>query len=409
MNTTNSRLTRRSFLQGALLAPVGVALTPALAGQVAAATADAAPESTPVPTRKLGRNGPAVSMLIFGGDMPAYSPEHLDVGWSLGIRYFDTASAYGNGNDELKVAEWLTRYPERRKDLFLVSKNHPRQGPEQLLDMIDRRLDRCKTSYLDLYFIHGINPREYGQDSLDWPKSDVFKKVAEKLKSSGKVRMVGFSCHDDRAPEYLAAAAAGGFLDAIMVKYTPFYVKGGDFDKALDACHEAGIGLVAMKTLRNAADVPKRLPEFDKLGLTTHQALLQAVWSDPRITAVCNRMQNVDNIQTSVAAVRAYKGPLKIAEMELLKETMLANRRAICPGCPSCNQQGAALEFAFSDISRFVMYYEQDGDVGARDRYQELTAAQRDASTVDLVALREACHFKTDYPEIVRRAERYFA
>ena len=25
-----------------------------------------------------------------------------------------------------------------------------------------------------------------------------------------------------------------------------------------------------MKTLRNAVDVPKRLPEFDKLGLSTH-------------------------------------------------------------------------------------------------------------------------------------------
>jgi len=409
MNAKASPLTRRNFLRGALLAPMGVALAPALAGSARAATGEAGVDSTPVPTRKLGRNGPAVSMLIFGGDMPAYSPEHLDVGWSLGIRYFDTASGYGNGNDELKVADWLTKYPERRKDLFLVSKDHPRQGPEQLLDMIDRRLERCKTSYLDLYFIHGINPQEYGDSSLDWPKSDAFKQVVEKLKSSGKVKMVGFSCHDDRAPQYLTAAAEGGFLDAIMVKYTPFYVKGGDFDKALDACHQAGIGLVAMKTLRNAADAPKRLPEFDKLGLTTHQALLQAVWSDPRITAVCNRMQNVDNIQTSVAAIRAYKGPLKIAQMELLRQTMLASRRALCPGCPSCNQQGAALELAFSDIARYVMYYEQDGNVQARDSYQKLTAAQRNAAAVDLVALRDACHFKTDYPEIIRRAERYFA
>jgi len=55
------------------------------------------------------------------------------------------------------------------------------------------------------------------------------------------------------------------------------------------------------------------------------------------------------------------------------------------------------------------MYYEQDGNVQARDSYQKLTAAQRNAAAVDLVALRDACHFKTDYPEIIRRAERYFA
>jgi uncharacterized protein len=166
---------------------------------------------------------------------------------------------------------------------------------------------------------------------------------------------------------------------------------------------------VAMKTLRNAADAPKRLPEFDKLGLTTHQALLQACWSDPRIAAVCNRMQNVDNVQTSVAAVRGYKAPLKMAQIELLRETILACRSPMCPGCPSCNQAGAELDFAFGDISRYVMYYEQDGDLRAREQYHQLSTTHRDASGVDLAALRDACRFKTDYPEIIRRAERYFA
>lgn len=392
-----------------MIAPVGLALAPAMAANAENAGKSSTAAAPPVPTRKLGRNGPEVSMLIFGGDMPAYSPEHLDIGWSLGIRYFDTASRYGGSNDELKVAQWLAKYPERRKDLFLVSKDHPRNGPEDLLEQIDRRLERCQTSYLDLFFIHGINTREYGADSLNWPKSDALKKVAEKLKNSGKVKMVGFSCHDPQAPQFLSAAAEGGFLDAVMVKYTPFFEKGGAFDKALDACHAAGIGLVAMKTLRNAADAPKRLPEFDKLGLTTHQALLQAVWSDPRISAVCNRMENSDNVESSVAAVRAYKAPLKIAQLELLRETILASRSPMCPGCPACNQRGAELDLAFADISRFVMYYEQDGNLQARELYHQLAAAHRDASGVDLAALRDACQFKTDYPAIIRRAERYFA
>jgi predicted aldo/keto reductase-like oxidoreductase len=409
MKTPNSNLSRRNFLRNAMIAPAGLALVSSFSAKAEDAPKTSADAPPPVPTRKLGKNGPEVSMLIMGGDLPAYSPEHLDVGWSLGIRYFDTASMYGGGNDELKVAQWLTKYPERRKDLFLVSKDHPRQGPEQLLEQIDRRLERCKTSYLDMFFIHGINAREYGEDSLNWPKSDALKKVAEKLKSSGKVKMIGFSCHDAQANEYLTAAAQGGFLDAIMVKYTPFFTKGDGFDKALDACHDAGIGLIAMKTLRNAADAPKRLPEFDKLGLTMHQALLQACWSDPRISAVCNRMQNADNIQTSVAAVRGYKGPLKMAQMELLRETLLASRRAMCPGCPSCDKIGAELDFAFGDISRFVMYYEQDGDLRAREQYHQLPAVHRDASSVDLAALRDACQFKVDYPEIIRRAERYFA
>jgi predicted aldo/keto reductase-like oxidoreductase len=408
MKTRISSLSRRHFIKSAVAAPLGAALVP---GAIAADEQAPAPAKAagPVPTRKLGKSGREVSMIILGGDMPAYNADYLDLGWTMGIRYFDTAAGYGNGKDETQVAQFLAKYPERRKELFLVSKDHPRQGPEQLLTMIDNRLKKIGTEYLDLYFIHGINPREYGDDSLNWPKSDEFKKVAEKLKSSGKCKMVGFSCHDARKAEYLAAAAEGGFLDAIMVQYTPFFTKGDDFDKGLQACHDKGIGLIAMKTLRNASDVPKRLPEFDKLGLTTHQALLQAVWSDPRISAVCNRPQNADNMQSSVKASREYKGPLKTAQLDLLHQTILAGRPAFCPGCPSCNQLGAASMFAFTDIARYVMYYEQDGNVGARDLYEALPAAHRDASQVDLAALRDGCKFKTDYPEIMRRAERYFA
>ena len=155
--------------------------------------------------------------------------------------------------------------------------------------------------------------------------------------------------------------------------------------------------------------MPKRLPELDKLGLTTHQAVLHSAWSDPRISVICNMIDNVDQMTSSTAAARSYKAPLKFAHMELLKETLLAGRRTMCTGCPSCEAFAKQTGFAFHDIARFVTYYEQDGNIEARDYYQALPASVRDASQVDLAALRDGCHAKTDYPEIIRRAERYFA
>ena len=403
---------RRSFLKSTLTLPVALAAAPGLmvsAASAADAAATTAAAGDALPRRQLGKNGPQVTMLCMGGMMSALSPDYLDIAWSMGIRYFDTADCYIKGQSEKIVAQWLAKYPERRKEIFLVSKDHPHKGPEQLLEMIDTRLAACGTTYLDAFYIHGLGPREYGADSLNWPKSDAYKKVAEQLKSSGKVKMVGFSCHDGRLPDYLNATAEGGFLDIIMLAFNPFYPKGGPLDKALDACHEKGIGLVAMKTMRSTKDVPKRLPELDKLGLTTHQAILHAAWSDPRISVVCNMIDNVDQMQSSTAAARSYKEPLKFAHLELLRETILAGRRTMCTGCPACEQWAARTEFAFHDIARFVTYYEQDGNPEARGYYQALAPEHRDAARVDLAALRDACHFKTDYPEIVRRAERYFA
>jgi aryl-alcohol dehydrogenase-like predicted oxidoreductase len=407
---------RRRFLKTTLQVPVALAATPALLAQsespaesASPGTAGAPTASGPLPLRPLGRNGPKVTMLNMGGMMPALSPQYLDMAWSMGIRYLDTADCYLKGKSEKIVGQWLAKYPERRQELFLVSKDHPRQGPQQLLEMIDRRLEACGTSYLDAFYVHGIGGREYGDASLDWPRSDAFRKVADQLKSSGKVKMVGISCHDPRLIDYLNATAEGGFLDIVMLQYTPFFEKGGALDRALDALHEKGIALVAMKTMRNTKDVPKRLPELDQLGLTTHQGVLHACWSDPRIASICNMIDNVDQMQSSTAAARSYKKPLEMAQLEALKQAVLAARPTLCPGCPSCSAFAASSTLALQDIARFVTYYEHDGNLEAREFYHELPRSARNSDGIDLATLRDQCAYHVDYPSLMRRAEHYFA
>jgi uncharacterized protein len=411
MRENKLQTSRRHFLKTTLTLPVTLAAVPAIITQnTSAEDKPATAAAALLPKRQMGKSGPQATMLCLGGMEQALSPDYLDIAWSLGIRYFDTADCYLNGRSEKIFARWLAKYPERRQEIFLVSKDHPHQGPKQLLEMIDRRLEACGTKYLDAFYIHGIGPGEYGDASLNWPRSDEFKKAAETLKSSGKVKMVGFSCHDGRLNDYLNAAAQGGFLDIIMLRYSPFFKKGEAFDQALDAAHQAGIALVAMKTLRSAGkDIPKRVPEFDKLGLTTHQTMLHAVWSDPRISVACCQLDNVGQMQQGAAAAASYKTPLKLAHLNLLRETLLASRRTFCPGCPSCDAFAAASEFALLDIARFVAYYEQDGLVEAREFYHALLAVARNANGVDLAALRDRCAFGVDYPEIVKRAERNFA
>ncbi len=411
MQENKLQTSRRHFLKTSLALPAVLAAGPTVITPSAIA-ADAPTPGTAsdvLPKRQLGKSGPPATMLCLGGMEQALSPDYIDIAWSMGIRYFDSADCYLGGRSEKIFGQWIAKYPERRKEIFLVSKDHPHQGPKQMLEMIDRRLDACGTKYLDAFYIHGIGPREYGDASLEWPKSDEFKKVAETLKSSGKVKMVGFSCHDGRLNDYLTAAAQGGFVDIIMLKYTPFFTKGDTFDQAMDAAYKAGIALVAMKNMRNTSDVPKRVPEFDKLGLTTHQAVLHAVWSDPRISVACVQQDNVGQLQECTAAARSYKTPLKTAHINQLKEIILASRRTLCPGCPSCDAFAATSEFALLDIARYVTYYEQDGHAGAREQYYALPESARNAAGVDLAALRDRCAFRVDYPEIVKRARRCFA
>ena len=242
--------------------------------------------------------------------------------------------------------------------------------------MIDTRLAACGTTYLDAFYIHGIGTREYGEDSAELAEERRLqenRRGAEKFRQGENGRLLLPRRAADRLFERRGGRRISGHHHAPVQSVFP---KGGPFDKALDAAHKAGIGLVAMKTMRSTKDVPKRLPEFDKLGLTTHQAVLHAAWSDPRISVVCNMIDNVDQMQSSTAAARSYKEPLKFAHMELLKETILAGRRTMCTGCPACEAvRQRRSDFAFQDIARFVTYYEQDGNTEARDYYQALAAA----------------------------------
>jgi predicted aldo/keto reductase-like oxidoreductase len=404
MKNPVDQVSRREILQG-----IGAVGAVVLAAGTLKATEENQADTKLLPTRKLGRNGPMLPMLALGGDMqPGAAMRMINTGWSLGMRYFDTAQMYGQQHEEAIYRQWFAAHPERRKEVFLVSKDYPKQkGPEQLLEMIDKRLEALGTDYLDLYFIHQLCPEVYGDESVNWGKSDVFRKVAETLKASGKVKLVGFSCHG--GPEYIQNAADGGFLDALMVQYTPFYERGGAFDKALTDCHKKGIGLIAMKTLRHAGEVPKRLPEFEKLGLTTHQAILHAVWSDPRISAICNSVGNSDQMKSSIAAAHGYQKPLDVSMLDRLRDVVLASRRTLCPGCASCDSMVASTPYAFRDISRYVTYYEQDNNRQSRSLYQGLPERSRDFSGVDLTALRDGCAFGIDYPAIAARAERYFA
>lgn len=401
---------RRQFLgAAALAAPALLAGTGAARAARAATTATGATGADPLPQRRLGRHGPEVTILSIGGMMKALSPEYYEFAWAMGIRYFDNADCYLNGESERILGKWLAQHPGRRKELFLVTKDHPLQGPRQLLDQIDARLAACGTDYADLFLIHGLGPKKYAKESVEWPKSREFHETCDKLKASGKAKMVGFSVHDPELIEILNNAAAGGFVDAIMLRYNPFFTKGDDLDRALDACHAKGIGLIAMKGMRALPEVPKRVPDLDRRGLTTHQAVLHAIWSDPRMSAVCSSLENIQQMEQNAAAARSYRQPLDAAGHAALREAAALGRFALCPGCPACRQAARETPFAFDDITRFVAYYEQDGTLEARDFYRALAAAHRDPTGFDLVALRDRCQFHVDYPAIVGRARRYFA
>lgn len=331
-------LSRRDFIKTSVAGSVALTSGKLFADQCQTSE-DKSAVHPPLPTRPLGKTGVEVCSLTLAGHMVIHGPDFFDLAWAQGIRYFDTADCYKGGQSERDIGQWLLKRPEVRKDLFLVSKDHPHEGPQQLLTMIDKRLETLKTDYIDLFFIHGLGPREYGADAINWPKSKELKEVVKKLKKSGKIKFFGFSCHDQEKLQLLNTSAEGGFIDAIMVAFSPFvnpWLKPTDegekipndmdtfdeFHRALDRCHQAGIGLVSMKELRNVNRMPKSIAGFEQMNYSTHQLVLHAVWSDPRIASVCSWMEDEQQLLENCQTARNFphQKPFTQKQMEKLKK-----------------------------------------------------------------------------------------
>lgn len=403
---------RRAFLQaGALTAAAASVVGAGSLGAPGFAQAQE-PEKKPaeMPRRPLGKTGVDVTIVNQGTWRASGLDRLIRLAYANGVRTFDTAASYGS---EPNFKKWFAEAPEVRKEIFLVSKTAAR-SPDHFIKSLDDRLEATGTDHLDLYFWHAMGDHK---EDVNFTKSPEWAKAVDAIKKSGKAKFVGFSTHNVRRAEIIQAAAEGKSTDAIMVQYSPFIAKDSPLNKALDAAHEAGIGLISMKQsagqfgagrgmptpLQEAVD--KLAPMLKERGITPFQGLLQAIWTDPRMATVCVTMNNVGNLRENVDAARAF-APLKAAELEQLHRASLAANPTLCRDCDGRCAEAAGTEARLGDLTRYLTYHEHHGYRSeARRQYAELTDRERDWQGADLEAARDACPSKLDFARLLREAD----
>jgi predicted aldo/keto reductase-like oxidoreductase len=398
---------RRGFLgtgAGALAAAAALGeMHPAAAQQQPSPGAARATQSAVLPKRKLGKTGVEVSILNYGTWRSSGLDRLLALAWARGVRYVDTAKSYGT---EPAIGRWLQSKPEMRKDLFLVTKDHP-GTPGDLIRRLDERLAALQTDYVDLIFIHALGDHDFATE-VEWPRSREFKETAEAIRKSGKAKFVGFSTHHARRPEILQAAVEGGFVDAIMLQCNPWIAQEDAMNRALDACHKAGIGLISMKQVAghwNLREIARRLPELKEKKLTPYQGLLHAIWSDERFSSVCVSMRNTDQIRENTQAAQGFQ-PMMRAQIDRLRDACIAAGPTLCASCDGRCGRAAGTTAELGNLTRLLTYHEHHGyRAEARRLYGELAEAARDWKGADLEAARQACPNHLDFASLLPRAD----
>jgi len=346
MTIKDNNWSRRKFLKTAGAAGVGSIIAPMTR------LAKASEKHETVPTRPFGNTGAQVSILSLGGTVDTGSNQLMlrqAVKW--GVTYWDTAPSYSWGRSEAGFGKYLAKYPEDRKKIFLVTKSSAWTTKGMTRDL-HSSLDKMKTDYIDLYFVHGISSiGDMDEDTKAW---------AEKAKAAGKIRFFGFSTHSNME-QCLLEGAKLGWIDGIMMTYNYRLMHTDDMRRAVDACVKAGIGLTAMKTqgggqVRTDSETELKLAgRFIQKGFTDAQAKLKAILQNPQISSICSRMKNMTILMSNVAAARD-KTRLSARDSELLQQYAKETRSAYCTGCTAICESCVEGEAPIGDVMRYLMY-----------------------------------------------------
>jgi aryl-alcohol dehydrogenase-like predicted oxidoreductase len=192
--------------------------------------------------RKLGSNGPEISVIGFGAweaGGTQWGPNESDdvviaamrAGLDAGIDWIDTAEVYGDGVSEGLVGRAIAG----RGDVTIASKVAPTpEGsgfrPEDVRRACDGSLGRLGIERIDLYQLHW-------QDETGVPIEDTWGAMTE-LQDAGKVRCIGVSNFDR---ELIERCLAIRHVDSLQPEFSMLDRRNAEL---ISWCGDEGIGVV---------------------------------------------------------------------------------------------------------------------------------------------------------------------
>jgi aryl-alcohol dehydrogenase-like predicted oxidoreductase len=161
----------------------------------------------------------------------------MDTAWARGLRWFDTADAYGGGKSEQLIGRW--REAREPDDLVLTTKVfHSTRGdssdsglaPDRIRRQLESSLERLGVRQVDLYLAHEPDPSV--------PLADTVR-AFEELREEGLIGAWGLSNYDAAGIREALAIARPA-----LVQNSFSLLDRGDERDVIPLCAERGIAYV---------------------------------------------------------------------------------------------------------------------------------------------------------------------
>lgn len=213
----------------------------------------------------LGKTGLKVSVVGLGCGGPSrlgmrndpQSANHavalVQQGLDLGINFLDTAQTYGT---ESIVGRAIAGVPRDQVVIStkktLPSEDDPNSEAE-ITKGLEQSLKLLGTDYVDVYHLHGVEPKDYG-----FAKERLLP-VLQRLKERGKIRFIGVTegFVPDPSHQMLQSSLAENVWDVVMVGFS--MLNPSARKTILPTTMATGVGVLNMFAVRRALSQPHRL------------------------------------------------------------------------------------------------------------------------------------------------------
>ncbi|MDX9930194.1 MAG: aldo/keto reductase [Bacteroidales bacterium] len=335
------QINRRKFLKSGAAGAAAIVVAGPVAGSSLVSRQD-----RKIIYRTLGRTGlkvPVVSMGVMRADNPGLVTACME----NGINFFDTANGYQNGRNEEMLGTVLGAYP---RDSFIITTKVKPAGVDRaglptaattaasFEASFNTSLQRLKMDYVDILYVHDVSTTEL-------VNYQPLLELLAKLKKQGKIRFSGISTHRNE-PQVIELMIKNGQYDVVLTSYNFMQAYRDQVSEAVRKASEAGMGVVAMKTIAGGfLDRERTKPVNPSAALKWVLANPGLHTTIPGFTAF-EHLQSVLPVLENITMTEQEKKDISVAET-------IAG--LYCNGCQTCTAS-CPKNLPIPDIMRAYMY-----------------------------------------------------
>lgn len=318
----------------------------------------------------------------------------IDMLYTNGVNYFDTAYVYHHGESESFLGKALKKYP--RDSFFVATKYHCLANPDYKA-VFEEQLKRLDMDHIDFYLIHAI-----ADNTVDTYLTNGCIEYFKEQKALGRIRHLGFSFH--ASIDTLRRVLAAENWDFAQIQFNYLDWLAFDAKPQYEIITSKNVPIVVMEPVRGGR-LARLTPETEMELKSMHPYRSIPSWAFrfimgfDNVKVILSGMSTLEQAEDNIVTFR-YEDALSAEERSLLLSVCERFKSQITAPCTACKYcvDGCPMEIDIPEMMSTYNKFKLNGKHVLRS-FEKLEHSALDC--IACGACTEHCPQNIDIPSVM--------